>query len=33
MRKKGFLTRDARAVERKKIGLVKARKRPQYSKR
>ncbi len=33
MRKNGFLTRDARAVERKKIGLVKARKRPQYSKR
>ncbi len=33
MRKAGFLTRDARAVERKKIGLHKARKRPQYSKR
>ena len=33
LRKAGFLTRDARAVERKKIGLHKARKRPQYSKR
>ena len=33
MRKHGFLTRDARRVERKKIGLHKARKRPQYSKR
>ena len=33
MRKSGFLTRDARAVERKKVGLHKARKRPQYSKR
>ena len=33
MRKHGFLTRDARKVERKKIGLHKARKRPQYSKR
>jgi small subunit ribosomal protein S9 len=29
----GFVTRDARSVERKKIGLHKARKRPQYSKR
>ena len=29
----GFLTRDARAVERKKPGLRKARKRPQWSKR
>ena len=29
----GFVTRDARAVERKKVGLHKARKRPQYSKR
>ncbi len=29
----GFLTRDARQVERKKVGLHKARKRPQYSKR
>jgi len=33
MRQVGFLTRDARAVERKKVGLRKARKRPQYSKR
>ena len=33
LRKGGFLTRDARQVERKKIGLHKARKRPQYSKR
>jgi small subunit ribosomal protein S9 len=33
MRRAGFLTRDAREVERKKIGLHKARKRPQYSKR
>ncbi len=33
LRKAGFLTRDARQVERKKIGLHKARKRPQYSKR
>ncbi len=33
MRRAGFLTRDARAVERKKVGLHKARKRPQYSKR
>lgn len=33
MRQYGFLTRDARAVERKKVGLRKARKRPQYSKR
>jgi small subunit ribosomal protein S9 len=33
MRKSGFLTRDARMVERKKVGLHKARKRPQYSKR
>ena len=33
MRRSGFLTRDARAVERKKVGLHKARKRPQYSKR
>ena len=29
----GFVTRDAREVERKKVGLHKARKRPQYSKR
>jgi len=33
LRQAGFVTRDARAVERKKIGLHKARKRPQYSKR
>ncbi|MCG8428575.1 MAG: 30S ribosomal protein S9 [Chromatiales bacterium] len=33
MRRAGLLTRDARAVERKKVGLHKARKRPQYSKR
>jgi len=33
LRKAGFVTRDSRAVERKKIGLHKARKRPQYSKR
>ena len=33
MRQAGFLTRDARQVERKKVGLHKARKRPQYSKR
>lgn len=33
LHKAGFLTRDAREVERKKIGLHKARKRPQYSKR
>ena len=31
--KAGFVTRDARKVERKKVGLHKARKRPQYSKR
>ncbi|MCZ6890798.1 MAG: 30S ribosomal protein S9 [Gammaproteobacteria bacterium] len=33
LRKAGFLTRDAREVERKKVGLRKARKKPQYSKR
>ena len=33
LRKAGFVTRDAREVERKKIGLHKARKSPQYSKR
>ncbi len=33
LRKAGFVTRDAREVERKKFGLHKARKRPQYSKR
>lgn len=32
-RKLGYLTRDARKVERKKVGLHGARKRPQYSKR
>lgn len=32
-RKAGYVTRDAREVERKKIGLHKARKRPQFSKR
>jgi small subunit ribosomal protein S9 len=29
----GFLMRDARSVERKKFGLLKARRRPQWSKR
>ena len=33
MKGAGLLTRDARAVERKKYGLKKARKRPQFSKR
>lgn len=33
LKKAGFLTRDARAVERKKAGLHKARRAPQYSKR
>ncbi|CAJ2675527.1 unnamed protein product [Trifolium pratense] len=33
LRLQGLLTRDARAVERKKVGLHKARKAPQYSKR
>ena len=33
LKRAGFLTRDARAVERKKAGLKKARKRPQFSKR
>ncbi|MBM4207153.1 MAG: 30S ribosomal protein S9 [Gammaproteobacteria bacterium] len=33
LRKAGYVTRDPRVVERKKIGLHKARKRPQYSKR
>lgn len=33
LRQAGFVTRDAREVERKKFGLHKARKRPQYSKR
>ncbi|MDD1618963.1 MAG: 30S ribosomal protein S9, partial [Methylococcaceae bacterium] len=30
LRKAGFVTRDSRIVERKKVGLHKARKRPQY---
>ncbi|MCC5864141.1 MAG: 30S ribosomal protein S9 [Wenzhouxiangella sp.] len=33
LRRAGFVTRDARAVERKKVGLHKARKATQYSKR
>lgn len=33
LRRAGYVTRDAREVERKKVGLHKARKRPQYSKR
>ncbi|PIE40676.1 MAG: 30S ribosomal protein S9 [Gammaproteobacteria bacterium] len=33
LRKAGYVTRDARQVERKKVGLRKARKRPQFSKR
>jgi small subunit ribosomal protein S9 len=33
LRQAGLLTRDSREVERKKVGLHKARKRPQYSKR
>ena len=33
LRGAGYVTRDAREVERKKVGLRKARKRPQYSKR
>lgn len=33
LREAGFVTRDARAVERKKVGLRKARKKPQFSKR
>ncbi|MGH3607803.1 MAG: 30S ribosomal protein S9, partial [Pseudonocardiaceae bacterium] len=33
LKKAGFLTRDSRATERKKYGLKKARKAPQYSKR
>ncbi|MBN7795359.1 30S ribosomal protein S9 [Parahaliea mediterranea] len=33
LRGAGYVTRDARAVERKKVGLRKARKRPQFSKR
>jgi len=33
LRKAGYVTRDAREVERKKVGLRGARRRPQYSKR
>lgn len=33
LRAAGYVTRDSRVVERKKVGLRKARKRPQYSKR
>ena len=33
LRKAGWVTRDARRVERKKVGLRKARKKPQFSKR
>jgi small subunit ribosomal protein S9 len=33
LKKAGYLTRDARVIERKKYGLKKARKAPQYSKR
>jgi small subunit ribosomal protein S9 len=33
LRKAGFVTRDAREVERKKVGLRKARRKPQFSKR
>jgi len=33
LRKAGFMTRDAREVERKKVGLHKARRAPQFSKR
>ncbi|MXP67810.1 30S ribosomal protein S9 [Pantoea sp. Aalb] len=33
LHREGFITRDARRVERKKIGLRKARRRPQFSKR
>ena len=33
LRNAGFVTRDARKVERKKVGLHKARKKPQFSKR
>ncbi len=33
LRKAGYVTRDSRKVERKKVGLHGARKRPQYSKR
>ena len=33
LKKAGFVTRDSRQVERKKVGLRKSRKRPQFSKR
>ncbi|WP_415890410.1 30S ribosomal protein S9 [Neptuniibacter sp. SY11_33] len=33
LREAGYVTRDARMVERKKVGLRKARKKPQFSKR
>lgn len=33
LRKFGYVTRDSRSVERKKVGLRKSRRRPQYSKR
>lgn len=33
LRKAGYVTRDAREVERKKVGLRKARRKPQFSKR
>ncbi len=33
LRSAGYVTRDSREVERKKVGLHKARRRPQYSKR
>src|SRR5690554_871228 len=33
LRSAGYVTRDARKVERKKVGFAKARKRPQFSKR
>ncbi|PCK07639.1 MAG: 30S ribosomal protein S9 [Alteromonadaceae bacterium] len=33
LREAGYVTRDSRAVERKKVGLRKARKKPQFSKR
>ena len=33
LREAGFVTRDARKVERKKVGLRKARRKPQFSKR
>ena len=33
LKKAGFLTRDSRSVERKKYGLKKARRSPQFSKR